>query len=563
MAQWSDEFLPLGRAYHWEKVRTREIYLVQPMSDGSVRSWTWQQTMDEARRIATFLRARGWEPGSRIATLARNSAWWMIAELGAWMAGLVTVPLYPSLRADSIRTLLQHADVRACFVGAMDDREAMQQGIPVGVLRIAMPNAAPDVLRGCDRRWDEILAECSPIADSPTRSGDELATIIYTSGTTGEPKGVMHRFSVFPHMGNSIAKLVSMDHNERFISYLPLAHIAERGVIEATSLHIGCTVSFTAGQESFLADLKRAKPTLFFSVPRLYLRFRQGVLDKVPQPKLDRLLRIPILRGIVKRKILRQLGLDSVRLAASGAAPLPAEVLTWYRRLDLGLVEGYGLTETAITHAPRPQDFRMGFVGHALPGVEVRIGAEDEVQMRSPMNMIGYYRNDEATRACFTADGFFRTGDKGELAPDGQLKIVGRIKEQFKTSKGKYVSPVPIEKRFGIHPALEATCVMGDGRPHPFALSVLSPEARKQCEASGLDGELGRSFESLLAQINSELDPHERLQFLALVDGPWDISSGLITPTLKLKRHALEERYTSRVDGWVAAQKPVIWARGL
>ncbi len=287
------------------------------------------------------------------------------------------------------------------------------------------------------------------------------------------------------------------------------------------------------------------------------------MLEKVPQPKLDRLLRIPILRGIVKRKILRQLGLDSVRFAASGAAPLPAEVLAWYRALGLGLVEGYGLTETAITHAPRPQDFRIGYVGPALPGVEVRISVDEEVQMRSPMNMIGYYRNDEGTHACFTVDGFFRTGDKGELAPDGQLKIVGRIKEQFKTSKGKYVSPVPIEKRLSIHPALEATCVMGDGRPHPFAISVLSSEARKQCEASGLNGDLGRSLQTLLTQVNSELDPHERLQFLALVDGPWDITSGLITPTLKLKRDALEHRYASRVDEWVAAQKPVLWARGL
>ena len=243
--------------------------------------------------------------------------------------------------------------------------------------------------------------------------------------------------------------------------------------------------------------------------------------------------------------------------------PCPRKCSPGIAALGLGLVEGYGLTETAITHAPRPQDFRMGYVGPALPGVEVRISVDEEVQMRSPMNMIGYYRNDEATRACFTADGFFRTGDKGELAPDGQLKIVGRIKEQFKTSKGKYVSPVPIEKRFSIHPALEATCVMGDGRPHPFAFSVLSPEARKQCEASGLNGELGRSLESCSRRSTTELDPHERLQFLALVDGPWDISSGLITPTLKLKRDALEQRYASRVDGWVAAQKPVLWARGL
>jgi long-chain acyl-CoA synthetase len=563
MAQFGDELLPLGRAYHWERARAAEVYLVQPMSDGSVRSWTWQQTMDEARRIATFLRARGWEPGSRIATLARNSAWWIIAELGAWMAGFVTVPLYPSLRADSIHALLQHADVRACFLGAMDDREAMQQGIPMGVLRIAMPNAAPAVLHGCDRRWDEILAACSPLTESPIRDADELATIIYTSGTTGTPKGVMHRFSLFPHMGESIAKLVNMTSEERFISYLPLAHIAERGIIEATSLHIGCTVYFTAGQESFLADLKRAKPTLFFSVPRLYLRFRQGVLEKVPQQKLDRLLRIPVLRGIVTRKILRQLGLDHARFAASGAAPLPTEVLAWYRKLGLGLVEGYGLTETGITHAPIPANFRMGYVGPALQGVEVRIAAEDEVQMRSAMNMIGYYRDESGTRDCFTADGFFRTGDKGEMAPDGQLKIIGRIKEQFKTSKGKYVSPVPIEKRLSIHPALEATCVMGDGRAHPFALSVLSAEARKQCEAGGLNGEFGTSLHSLLTQINGELDPHERLAFLALVDGPWDMESGLITPTLKLKRNALEARYAPQVDGWMAAQQPVVWARGL
>ena len=188
----------------------------------------------------------------------------------------------------------------------------------------------------------------------------------------------------------------------------------------------------------------------------------------------------------------------------------------------------------------------MGYVGPAVPGVEVQIGSEEEVQIRSAMTMIGYYRNDEVTRACFTEDGYFRTGDKGELAADGQLKIVGRIKEQFKTSKGKYVSPVPIEKRFSIHPALEATCVMGDGRAHPFALSVLSAEARAQCEKGGMDGELGSALQTLLTQVNAELDPHERLEFLALVDGPWDIASGLVTPTLKLKRNALETRYTQQ-----------------
>ena len=564
MGQWSDEFLPLGRAYHWEHARATELYLVQPLADGSVRQWTWRQTMDEARRIATFLASRGWEPGSRVATLSRNSAWWIIAELGAWMAGMVTVPLYPSLRAASIRELLSHADVRACFLGSMDDREAMQQGVPVGVLRIAMPNAAPEVQRGSDQRWEEIVVDCEPMPGSPVRGADELATIVYTSGTTGRAKGVMHRFSLFPYMADSIAPLVNMDSNERFLSYLPLAHIAERGIIEATSLHIGCTVYFTAGQDTFLADLKRARATLFFSVPRLWLRFRLGVLEKVPQKKLDRLLRIPILRGYVSRKIIRQLGLGSVRWAASGAAPLPNEVLSWYRKLGLPLVEGYGLTETGIpTHASPPKDFRMGYVGTAVPCVEARIGPEEEVQIRGPMTMMGYFRDEELTRECFTADGFLRTGDKGEIAPDGQLKIIGRLKEQFKTSKGKYVSPVPIEKRLSIHPALEAICVMGSTRQQPFAIAVLSPEARKQCEAGALEGPLGEALRSLLTEVNGQLDPHERLSFLALVDGPWDVTSGLVTPTLKLKRNLLEARYAPLVEAWSAAQKPVLWARGL
>ncbi len=558
-----DDLLPLGRAYHWERVRAAEPYLVQPLPDGTVLTFTWRDTMDQARRVASFLGSRGWEPGSHIATLSRNSAWWIIAELGIWMAGMVSVPLYPSLRADSIHTLLQHAEVKACFLGAIDDREAMELGVPVGVLRIGMPNASSAVLRSCDLRWDALLAETSPLAESPTRAGDELATIIYTSGTTGTPKGVMHRFSIFPRMGESIAQLVNMDSGERFFSYLPLAHIAERGIIEATSLHLGCTVYFSAGQASFLADLKRARPTLFFSVPRLWLRFRQGVLEKVPQARLAQLLRIPVLRSYLKKKIVRQLGLGHVRLAASGAAPLPPEVLTWYRDLELGLVEGYGLTETAITHAVPPQEFRLGSVGRALPGVEVRLGPENEVQMRSPMNMMGYYKDEEATRACFTEDGFFRTGDIGQLDADGHLRIVGRLKEQFKTSKGKYVSPVPIEKRFSIHPALEATCVMGNGRAHPFALAVLSEEARRRCEESTFEAELAHRLEALLHSINEELDPHERLEFLAVVDGPWDMESGLVTPTLKLKRHELELRYASRIDDWAAEGRQVLWARGL
>ena len=195
----------------------------------------------------------------------------------------------------------------------------------------------------------------------------------------------------------------------------------------------------------------------------------------MPRERLDRLLRIPILNRPVKRRILRRLGLGSVEHAASGAAPLPPEILNWYRKLGLDLLEGYGMTETLITHLPTPVSMRPGYVGAAIPGVETRLAENGELLIRSPMNMLGYFRDPEATRAMFTDDGFIRTGDLAHIDSDGQLKIIGRVKEQFKTSKGKYVAPAPIESQFMAHPMVEACCLMGTGMPRPFAVVVCEP----------------------------------------------------------------------------------------
>ena len=547
--------LPLERIYKWERERPESIFLTQPYGGGKVRDWTWGQSAAEIRRIATWLKAQDWEPGSRVAILSRNCAWWIMADLAIWMAGHVTVPIYPSLKAQSIRQILEHCGAKACFLGATDEREATQGGIPAGVTCVRFPTAAPNDWPA----WEVLVTANRPIAGNPTRPGDDLSTIIYTSGTTGSPKGVMHSFNTMGFDAKVLAELIKLNSKERVLSYLPLAHIVERAGMEGTAIYLGYRVFFSEGIETFLTDLIRARPTIFLSVPRLLLKFQQGVFAKMPEHKLERLLRIPILNRSVRTRVLRKLGLDSVLNAASGAAPLPPEILSWYRKLGLNLAEGYGMTETLITHLPAPGSVRPGYVGCAIPGVEAKVTEGQELLIRSPMNMLGYYRNPETTQASFTADGFFRTGDLARIEPDGQLKIVGRLKEQFKTSKGKYVMPTPIESQLLANPVVDACCLMGAGMPHPFAVVLLAEETRRITTRITSRAAVEQTLLDLMNTVNTQLDPHEQLSFVAVAEGPWTIGNGFITPTLKLKRNVLENRYQPCVDDWMSQNRPVVW----
>jgi len=551
----STDDLPLERIYRWERERPDAVFLTQPHDGGKVRDWTWSQALSEIRRIAAWLKAQDWEPGSSVAILSRNCAWWIMADLAIWMAGHVTVPIYPSLKAQSIRQILEHCGAKACFLGATDDREATVAGIPAGVACVRFPTAAANDWP----TWDVLVTANRPLAGNPTRPGGDLSTIIYTSGTTGLPKGVMHSFATFGYDAKVLAELIKLNSKERVLSYLPLAHIVERAGMEGTAVYLGYRVFFTEGIDTFLTDLTRARPTIFLSVPRLLLKFQQGVFAKMPQHKLDRLLRIPILNRAVRKRVLRQLGLDSVINAASGAAPLPTEILLWYRKLGLNLSEGYGMTETLVTHLPAPGSVRPGYVGCAIPGVEAKVNEDQELFIRSPMNMLGYYKNPEATRGCFTPDGFFRTGDLARIDPDGQLKIVGRLKEQFKTSKGKYVMPTPIESQLLAHPVVDACCLMGAGMPHPFAVVVLAEETRKVTARPAERAGVEQTLLDLMNTVNTQLDPHEQLSFVAVAQGPWTIGNGLITPTLKIKRNVLEGRYQPCVDDWMKQNRPVVW----
>jgi long-chain acyl-CoA synthetase len=559
--QVSADALALQRLYHWEKTTPDRIALTQPLGGGQVRDYTWRQVLDESRRMAAHLQSLGLEPGAKIAMLSKNTAHWLMSDFAIWLAGYVSVPLYPTLAAGTIRQILEHSEARLLFVGKLDGWSGMKPGIPAGLSCIALP-LAPDEAAKAYPSWESIVGKTAPLQGHPVRDADELSTIMYTSGTTGAPKGVMHSFATFAwSVQSGLKRVPAINSNARMLSYLPLSHVAERTLVEHGQLATGMHVYFAESLDTFTADLQRARPTVFFSVPRLWVKFQQGINAKMPPAKLDRLLKIPILRGIVRKKILTALGLQECVFAAGGAAPMPPDLLRWYNKLGLDLVEVYGMTENCgVSHATLPGKQRPGTVGLPYDGVQCRLDpANSEIQVKSPGLMLGYYKQPEVTREAMTEDGWLHTGDKGALDAEGNLKITGRVKDLFKTSKGKYVAPAPIEDRLVMHAAIEACCVTGANLGQPLALMMLNIDAvRKAADAAGR-GELETSLAAHLKGINEQLDPHEQIDCLVLMTEAWTVDNDLITPTFKVKRNRVEDLFAKNYDAWVGSKKKVVW----
>lgn len=554
--------LLLDYVYEYEAAQPDAVFLVQPVGGGQVVEYTWSQMLDEARRMAAHLKSRDFKPGTRIALLSKNCAHFFMVELAVWMAGGTTVALFPTESAENVRYVLEHSEASLLFVGKLDNWEKQRSAVPAGLPCIALPLAPPTDFD----TWYSVVARTDTLSGRPERQAEDLAMLLYTSGSTGQPKGVMHNFG-------SITRATQGRINDpenrlpdgvefRTLSYLPLAHAYERSVIECRQLlQGGGRVFFTESLDTFVEDIKRASPTVFYSVPRLWTKFQQGVFSTIQPQKLDAMLDDPAVARQVGHKILAGLGLDQVLFAISGSAPIPQLLLDWYRRLGLNMVEGYGMTEDfAYSHRTSGEFNAAGHVGVPHPGVQVRIANDGEVLIKSPGQLVGYFKRPDLNAASFTEDGFFRTGDLGVQRADGQLRITGRVKELFKTAKGKYVAPAPIEHRLTAHPMVELAMVSGVGQEAPFAIVLLAESLRPQLDDATLRARVEIQLGHLLHDLNETLAAHERLHVLVVAREPWTVENGCLTPTLKIKRGRIEAAVSAHLDAWYQKRDAVLWA---
>ena len=545
---------------HWEKQIPDKDYCVQPTANGEVIHYTWTEVGQQVRSMASYLLSLNLPSKSSIAIYGKNSAHWLMADLAIWMAGHISVPLYPTLNAEGASYVLEHSEAKLLFIGKLDGKadswNDVKKIIPENFPCVCLP-LAPDYDAP---KWNEIIQNVQPLVNPTLPNKDDLATIVYTSGSTGLPKGVMQTFSTLLAGANEMRNTFGVTSSDRALSYLPLAHVAERIFIQSSSMVCGYTVYFANSLETFIEDLNRAKPTVFFSVPRLWTKFYLGINEKIPPHVQKILFKIPVLGKVIKKKLLAKLGLNHVRYAFTASAPLPIDIILWYRNLGLELLEIYGMTENCgYSHATKVGQFAEGYVGHAQPKVECKIDENGEILVKSPGTMLGYYKNPEKTAEDITADGFLRTGDMGEIDAVGRLKITGRIKDIFKTSKGKYVMPVPTEQKIGNNELVESVCVGGSSLPQPVAFIMLAEDVRNHLKQNGKRDEVEATLKSLRLKINEALESHEKLSFMVVINEPWTMENDLLTPTMKIKRNKIESRYEPSLEKWASLKQEVVW----
>mmetsp|Transcript_5636 Transcript_5636/g.13281 ORF Transcript_5636/g.13281 Transcript_5636/m.13281 type:complete len:592 (+) Transcript_5636:128-1903(+) len=543
------------------KLVADQTFLTQPMGNNIVMEWTYEEVLTAAKKVAAYIQSLELPERSQIAILSKNCAWWVVTDIGIWLSGHVSVPIYPGLTAETTKYTLEHSESKLLFVGKLDEKpwEEQKNGIPEDLPTVSFPLSPPN---GAKKTWQETVGEMAPSEKLFKPELDSMATIIYTSGSTGKPKGVMTSFRAITAATRGLVKSSKITSADRYLSYLPLSHGMERWTGQCVPMYCGMQVFYAESITTFVDDLNRGRPTLFVSVPRLWTKFQAGVFKKMPQGTLDTLLKIPLVNNLIRHKILSGLGLDCVRQAASGSAPIPAELLEWYRALGLELLEGYGMTENFnYSHVSIEGQSRAGYVGNTYDDVQCRIAQDGEIQVLTPGKMMGYFKNADATKETITEDGWVRTGDKGEIDEEGRLKITGRTKEIFKTSKGKYVAPSPIENKFVSHAMVEMACVCGRGQPQPHVILQLAEDVKKKAKNDGhYRQEVTTALISHLTNVvNPSLDAHEQLDFVVIVSEDWLPENGFLTPTQKIKRSVIDEAYTESIPDWYKEAKKVIF----
>ncbi|ENP8320823.1 AMP-binding protein [Vibrio vulnificus] len=543
---------PSDMILKWAKERPHEVYLKQIINRQFVE-FTYSEVADKALRLVTALKELGAEPGDRIALISKNCAEWFICDLAMMLGDYVSVPIFPTAGADTIEYCITHSESKILIAGKLDDAAATQKVIDdlVDVKSIALPyDSAPH----CQYQFTTLILQSEPSSDRPQHYDDKLMSLVYTSGTSGLPKGAMLTYGAFSWSVQQLINHIGIQPNDRLFSYLPLAHITERVYIFGSSIMGGVPTAFPESLDTFIEDVKMQRPTLFISVPRLWTLFQQRIQDKLPQKRLNFLLKIPFISGLIKKKLADGLGLDQARVLGCGSAPVSPALLAWYHSVGLNITEAWGMTES-FAYSTLNYPFRadkIGSVGNAGPGIELKIAADDEIMVRGKGLFSGYYKNDIATQEAFDKEGWLHTGDIGRLDAEGYLTIQGRKKDTFKTAKGKFVSPVPIENKLFEYSRVEMMCLIGLGLPAPILLVV--PHNFPNFDRDRYE----RTTKRVIAKMNAELESHEQIKGVLMIKDPWSIDNGILTPTLKIKRHVLEQKYHEVGQNW-PKDKLVVW----
>lgn len=523
-----------------------KIFLHQPY-ESEVVELTYAEALEHVVRLSHWFKR--YPPESHIAILSLNCMHWILTDLAIMLAGHVSIPIYPTSSSSSINQILEHSECCCLFIGKMPPEKESLGVVESNLEIVSMYSVREQYLN-----WDQ-LAEGEVVDRSfvfPPLSN--LASIIYTSGTTGMPKGVMVTFESFCASGEIIIDWVKVNDTDRFISYLPLAHVAERAAVEMASVYAGAEVFFVHSLDTFNDDMVRAKPTIFFGVPRIWIKLQQGIEAKIRPVVLNIILSIPWLGNKFAKTLREKLGLGQVKIALSAAAALPVDIIHWFDKIGLPVCEAYGMSESMGASTFNHPDFRrVGSVGKALPGVELAIMDNDEVAYRSTCLMTGYYKEPSLTSQTIR-DGWLYTGDTGRIDEEGYLWITGRLKDIFKTQKGKYIAPLPIESELLPRSGMEQLCLIGANLTQPV---VVAPVVEKP-EGDALRA-LETQLEQVLEETNTHLPAHEQISHWFLVTEEWTPENNLITPTLKLRRQPIESRYEAQIRNAINNDKVIQW----
>jgi long-chain acyl-CoA synthetase len=522
---------------HWVGLRPDSIWLRDRHGNGYT-DWTWKGAQREIRAVAAWLELEYGDQGARFAILSRNRAHWIMADLAIAASGNVSVPLFTNQPGEVTRYILDFAGVELLFIGETENWEEVSDILPAGVRVVRF--SGEDV-PACGSEWDDIVETHRDSAPRHRCQHDELLSIVFTSGTTGRPKGVMqtHDSMLVPML--RCKKAFTLRQHPRFLSYLPMSHVAERQLVLIQSLIYGGEITVNEALPHLLRDLGDTRPNYFFGAPRVWEQLQQAVLAHFgSQEALDQALNEDqenIINGV--RGLL---GLQDFDYLLTASAPTPPALISWYDRLGIRLCEGYGQTEAMGLIANSPEDRRIGSVGKPIGNVEIRIDDSGELLVRAPGLAVGYFRMPEETAETFV-NGWVRTGDRARVDEDDYYYITGRVKEYFKTIQGKFVAPAPIESAFARSRWVDQQCLLGRG----FSRTVMV------CVPSALAGQEGReTLEEALrneaAQVNESAQKHERIGAIIVTTEPWTVANGFLTPTLKLRREQVEARFGERAE---------------